>query len=156
MPADYAILDLRQAPDRAGVVADRVWRAWWRDEGVPLAVLRARLDESLGAGVAGIPTSFIACRGAAFLGTVALIACDLEARAHLTPWLAALWVEPHERGQGIGEALVGHAAAAAFAAGHAHLHLCATADNAPYYRRLGWRGIEADVDGLDIFRLERG
>ncbi|MBB3770760.1 GNAT superfamily N-acetyltransferase [Angulomicrobium tetraedrale] len=150
-----AIDDLRLVPGFAPIVADRVWRAWWQEAGKPLAALRARLDESLGPATAAIPSSFVAHRGAEFLGTVALIESDMEDRPALTPWLAALWVEPAARGRGTGAALVRHAARAAFAAGHARLHLCATAQNAPYYHRLGWSRIEADIDGLDIFIRER-
>ncbi|WGD29461.1 GNAT family N-acetyltransferase [Ancylobacter sp. WKF20] len=155
MPDCCAILDLRDAPGFAEIVAYRVWRAWWKDEGVPFAALKARLSESLGPSEAAIPTSFIACRGAEFLGTVALIASDVEERPGLTPWVAALWVEEPARAQGIGQALLTHASDVAFAAGHAGLYLCATAANAPYYARRGWKRIERDVDGVDIFMRER-
>ncbi|MDQ0510978.1 GNAT family N-acetyltransferase [Ancylobacter amanitiformis] len=154
-PNPVAIDDLRRVPGFAPIVADRVWRAWWREAGTPLAALRARLDESLIPAKAAIPSSFVAHRGAEFLGTVALIESDIKDRPGLTPWLAALWVEPAARRQGIGAALVRHATRAAFAAGHARLHLCATAQNAPSYQRLGWSRIEADRDGLDIFVRER-
>ncbi|WAC28191.1 GNAT family N-acetyltransferase [Ancylobacter sp. SL191] len=155
MPDSFAIVDLRDAAGFAGIVADRVWRAWWKDEGVPFAALKARLSESLGPSRAAIPTSFIACQGWEFLGTVALIASDVEERPGLTPWIAALWVEEPARARGIGQALLTHATDVAFAAGHARLYLCATAANAPYYLRRGWVQIEEDVDGLDIFRRER-
>ncbi|MGA0561807.1 GNAT family N-acetyltransferase [Ancylobacter sp. VNQ12] len=154
MKATCLISDLREMPGFAATAADRVWRAWWKPNGVPLAALRARLDESLGPAVARVPSSFVAHRDGAFLGTAALIASDVEARPELTPWVAALWVEAGERGQGIGATLVAHAAKAAFAAGHERVYLCASAANAPYYLKLGWTRIEADVDGLDIFVLE--
>lgn len=155
MPDRCAILDLRDAPSFADIVADRVWRAWWKDEGVPLAALKARLSESLGPSRAAIPTSFVACQGMEFLGTVALIASDVDERPGLTPWVAALWVEEPARALGIGQALLTHASDVAFAAGHARLYLCATAANAPYYARRGWKRIEHDVDGVDIFMRER-
>lgn len=154
MNAAGTISDLREMPGFAATVADRVWRAWWEPHGVPLAVLRARLDESLGPAVARVPTSFVAHRAGTFLGTVALIASDMEERPALTPWVAALWVEAERRRLGIGAALVARAAEAAFAAGHERVHLCASAANAPYYLKLGWTRIEADVDGLDIFTLD--
>lgn len=155
MPDRCVILDLRDAPAFADIVADRVWRAWWKDKGVPLAALKARLSESLGPSRAAIPTSFVACRGTEFLGTVALIASDVEEGPGLTPWVAALWVEESARARGIGQALLTHASDVAFAAGHARLYLCATAANAPYYARRSWRRIEEDVDGVDIFMRER-
>lgn len=156
MNAACTLSDLREVPGFAATVADRVWRAWWEPEGVPLAALRARLDESLGPAITRVPSSFVAHRHGTFLGTVALIASDMEGRPKLTPWVAALWVEPERRRQGIGAALVTHAARAAYAAGHERVHLCATAANAPYYLKLGWTRIEADVGGLDIFILDAG
>lgn len=154
--ADCTLSDLRDVPDFAASVADRVWRAWWKPAGVPLVALRARLDESLCPALARVPSSFVAHRGAVFLGTVALIASDMDERPQLSPWVAALWVEPEWRGQGIGAALVDHAAQAAFAAGHERVYLCATAPNAPYYLKIGWTRIERDVEGLDIFTLAAG
>ncbi len=143
-----AIADLREVPDLAGVVAERVWRAWWQPHGVPLAALRDRLEESFGA--AAIPSTWVAHRGGSFLGTVALIAGDVEQRPAFTPWAAALWVEPAARGAGLGTALAAHAAARAFAAGHDRVYLAATPENAPFYLRRGWSRVESGVDGLDI------
>ncbi len=151
----FSITDLRDAPCFTDIVADRVWRAWWRDKGVPLSELTARLNESLQAPLRAVPSTFVAHRGPDFLGNVGLIARDLDARPALTPWLAALWVEAAARRQGIAQALQDHVAKVAFGAGHARLHLCANPANAPYYARRGWTLIEADVDGLAIFMRER-
>lgn len=156
MKPPCAISDLREAPQLAATVADRVWRAWWEPNGVPLSALRARLDESFGPALARVPSSFVAHRHGVFLGTVALIARDMEERPQLRPWVAALWVEPEMRRQGIGATLVAQAAQAAFAAGHERVYLCATAPNAPYYLGIGWTRIEVDVAGVDIFVLEAG
>lgn len=149
----FMISDLRDAPEFAGDVADRVWKAWWRASGVSLADLRARVDEALAG--AGIPLALVAHQHGIFLGTASLIACDMDMRAEYSPWIAAVWVEPDRRGAGIGSALVEAAAKAAFDLGVERAYLCATADNVPFYTRLGWWRIEADVDGLDILVTER-
>jgi GNAT superfamily N-acetyltransferase len=41
-----------------------------------------------------------------FMGTFAILECDLNMYAHLSPWLASLYVEPEYRRQGIGKLLV--------------------------------------------------
>ena len=150
----FTLSDLREAPSFAAVAADRVWRAWWEDKGVKLADLRARLDESFG--TEALPATFIAHRDKRFLGCAALIASDVEERPLLTPWVAALWVEPEARRQGIGAALIAHAAEAAFAAGHERVHLAAVAALAPYYAARGWELLESAVDGLEIFVRRSG
>lgn len=145
--------DLRAVPAFASVVADRVWRAWWEDKGVTLPDLRARLDESFGTDP--VPSTFIAHEGDRFLGCVALIACDVEERPALAPWVAALWVEPEARRQGIAVARMARATEAAFAAGHPRVYLAAEPALAPYYAARGWMPVEADVDELEIFARAR-
>ncbi|MBS7539625.1 GNAT family N-acetyltransferase [Ancylobacter lacus] len=153
MPPDLRISDLRDVPDLAGIVAERIWRAWWEPEGVALAALVARLEESFGA--APVPTTWVARRGHTFVGTVGLIGCDVAARPELTPWVAALWVEPPARGAGLGTALAGHAAEHGFAAGYDEVHLAATPENAPFYLRRGWSRRESGVDGLELLVRRR-
>ncbi|WP_018388666.1 GNAT family N-acetyltransferase [Ancylobacter sp. FA202] len=148
------VSDLREVPAFAAVVAERVWRAWWEGKGVPLDALRARLDESLGR--SPVPATFVAHDSERFLGCAALIASDVDQRPALTPWVAALWVEPVSTRQGIGAALMARATEAAFASGHEHVYLAAEARLAPYYAARGWSLVESDVDGLEIFVRRRG
>lgn len=151
MPA--IVSDLRTVPAFGPIVADRVWRAWWEGKGVPLSDLRARLDESFGTDP--VPSTFVAHEGDRFLGCVALIACDVEERPALTPWVAALWVEPEARRQGIAAALMARAVDAAFAAGHERVYLAAKPALTPYYAARGWTLVESNVDGLEIFARQR-
>ncbi|QIB33825.1 GNAT family N-acetyltransferase [Ancylobacter pratisalsi] len=152
MRAAITISDLRKARSFVETVTERVWRAWWREQGVAREALRARFDESLGA--EAIPSTFVAHQGARYLGSVVLIENDLAARPALRPWVAALWVEPAQRRMGVGAALAVHAARAAFKAGHVRVHLCATAANTPYYAKRGWSLIEEDVEGLNVFAMD--
>ncbi|MCB4767500.1 GNAT family N-acetyltransferase [Ancylobacter sp. Lp-2] len=147
-PDGVAIDDLRHAPAFTPVVADRIWRAWWLEAGVPEDAVRTRLQESLGPGP--IPTTLVALRGTVFLGTASLIASDMEERPALAPWVAALWVEPAYRRAGIGAALTEAASRLAFRLGHARIYLAARPEKAGFYRRRGWETCETDVDGLDI------
>jgi GNAT superfamily N-acetyltransferase len=147
----FTISDLRQRPEFFDTVADRIWRAWWQDSGLPLQYISGRLHENLNA--EPIPIALVAHDGAKFLGTASVIASDLEERPQLTPWVAAVWVEPHARSRGVGGALVGRAARDCFALGIARAYLCARPALTSFYERLGWIPVERDVGehGLTVF-----
>jgi GNAT superfamily N-acetyltransferase len=150
-PLPFKISDLRQRPEFFDTVADRIWRASWKEIGYPLDYISSRLCENLNA--EPIPIALVAHVGAKFLGTASVIASDLEGRPQLTPWVAAVWVEPQYRGRGVGGALVGRAARECFALGVARAYLCARPALTGFYERLGWMPIERGVGerGLTIF-----
>ena len=76
-------------------------------------------------------------------GSVFLVHSDLDTHAHLTPWLAGLFVLPRFRGRGLGEQLIDAVVEQARILGHGRLYLY-TASSA-YYRIRGWRAVEALV-----------
>lgn len=143
MQHDFTISDLRQRPDFADAVADRIWRAWWRPHGHPLDHITTRLRENLTA--TPVPFALVAHDGDKFLGTASVIASDLEERPLLTPWVAAVWVEEDARKRGVGAALVNRAARDAFALGVSRAYLCARPAMTGFYQGLGWTLIERDV-----------
>lgn len=152
MPQHRQIIDLADSPAHLALTATRIWQAFWQDEGVPLAHLTDRLAESLGPGA--LPFTLIAPEGAGLGGTVSVIAADLEERPALTPWLAALWVDPGARGQGLGTALVRAAAARAFAGGTPRLYLACLPELHGFYADMGWQLHETGIAGLEIMVLE--
>lgn len=140
---NFAISDLRQRPEFFGVVADRIWQAWWESRGVALSEIRERLTDNMTD--APLPLALVAHEADQFLGTASLIASDLDARPHLSPWVAAVWTEPAARKQGVGRALVNRACAAGFALDHDHVYLCAAPALWAYYASLGWTPVEGGV-----------
>ncbi|UXN69303.1 GNAT family N-acetyltransferase [Devosia neptuniae] len=148
-----AIQDLNDAPEFKPIVTDRIWQAFWRPYGAALTDVETALADVLAGGP--FPFSLVATDGEGFTGTVTAIESDLDARPLLSPWIAALWVEPEKRGQGIAEALVNAATTRLFAQDHSPLYLCAKPPMRGFYQRLKWGLIEQDVgpDGLDVFTL---
>lgn len=153
---NVAVSDLRRQPQFRDAIADRVWRAWWRERGTPLGELTAWVDSSLSADA--LPLMLVAHDGADFAGAASVIASDLAERPQLTPWVATVWVEPDFRGRGIGRALVAQAAAAAFALGFETLYLCAREHLHDFYAGQGWVAREHGVGErrLTVFSLHAG
>lgn len=104
-----------------------------------------------------MPLTLVALAADRFLGTVSLIPSDVATRPELTPWVAALWVEPGHRRQGIGAALVQEASERAFALGMERLFLLAGAHRRAFYEARGWCAYEEDAPraGMTILRLDR-
>ncbi|HEV7320606.1 MAG TPA: GNAT family N-acetyltransferase [Ensifer sp.] len=149
------VSDLRDAPHFFDDVADRIWRAWWEPQGFPLDHISGLLEESLAHDAEAL--CLVAHDGDRFVGTASVIASDLEERPDLTPWVAAVWVDPPFRGSGIGGDIVLKAARAALRTGAKAVHLCALPGKRAFYERLGWRLDETDVgeDRLDVFSMRR-
>lgn len=143
-----AISDLRDKPAFTDLVAERIWRAFWEKDGHPLELLIGLVKESLGPDP--IPTTLVAHQGEQFLGSVAIIANDEESRPQYTPWVAALWVEPEHREQGIGAALVERGKDVAFAAGAKRVYLLSGPQRRSFYESRGWAVIEVLEDGMFI------
>jgi len=151
MPLPFTISDLRQGPEFFDTVAMRIWQAWWEADGTPLDHISGRLSENLNA--RPIPFALVAHDGDTFLGTASVIASDLAERPQLTPWVAAVWVEPQARGRGIGAALVNRATRNCFALGIGRAYLCARPRLSRFYEGLGWTILERKVGShrLSVF-----
>ena len=143
MSVSFTISDLRRCPEFFDTVADRIWRAWWQADGHPLDYISGRLRENMNA--TPIPFALVAHDGETFLGTASVIVSDLAERPQLTPWVAAVWVEPQARGRGIGGALVNRATLDCFALGVSRAYLCARPQRSAFYQGLGWTPIEREV-----------
>lgn len=94
------------------------------------------------------------------VGTVAVVACDLETRKDLTPWLSSLFVSPSDRGKMIGQALVEAACGWARRRHFTMLYLYARRGSLiGYYGRLGWSpmaGFELDGIGFELMQKTLG
>ena len=148
MSGSPTITDLHHAPEFFDTVADRIWRAWWQPNGVPLDYIVGRLRENMVAGP--MPRAFVANIDGAFAGTASIIASDLDERPQYTPWIAAVWIEPAFRSRGLGRRLVDHAADYAFGLGIPRVYLTARPARRSYYEELGWTPIEHDVGDLQM------
>jgi GNAT superfamily N-acetyltransferase len=97
-----------------------------------------------------IPETFVAVEGNTPLGTASLVVHDLAERKDLSPWLAAVYVAPEFRNQGIGSALVQAVMDEAQTLSIERLYLF-TPDKMSFYGRLGWQVLEhREHHGTDV------
>jgi GNAT superfamily N-acetyltransferase len=148
MTMGITISNLSDRPEFFDQIADRIWRAWWQPNGVPLDYITERMKEGLASG--GMPRAFVAHEGAVFAGTASVIASDLDERPQYTPWVAAVWIEPKFRSRRIGRQLIAHAARYALSLGVPKVYLTARPARRSLYVELGWKVIEEGVGDLDF------
>lgn len=143
--------DLRDAPEHSAMVADRLWRAWWEPYGEALSAVETALREVVA--VEGFPFTLVATRGGRFMGTVTGIQLDIHERPDLGPCLAALWVEPEARRQGVAGMLVAAVLARLSGHGFGQVYLSAKPHLRGFYEASGWTLVESDVgeDHLHVF-----
>jgi GNAT superfamily N-acetyltransferase len=97
-----------------------------------------------------IPETFVAVEDGEPVGTASLVVHDLPTRMDLSPWLAAVYVAPEFRDQGIGSALVQAVMGEAQALGVEKLYLFTPAKMG-FYSRLGWQALErTEHRGRDV------
>jgi GNAT superfamily N-acetyltransferase len=147
------IVSLRDRPEFLELAADRIWNAWWKPKGAKREALVDGLREIINQ--TDYQNVFLALQEDIFAGVAALIDDDFDPRPALEPWIAAVWVEPDKRKQGIGQAMVEHLAKTAFAAGFERAYLNATPENAPFYQHFGWTVLEPDVEGMVVLSLNK-
>ena len=149
----FEISNLNALPDFKSTVADRVWHAWWKPHGHLFQVVMDFFDDLPSA--REIPFCLVAHDDATYIGSVLGIASDLDDRPELSPWVAALWVEPEFRRQGAAAALIKAALDEVFKLGHEVAFLCATAEKRAMYQRQGWKLVEENVGEaeLDVFEF---
>ncbi|TPE44854.1 GNAT family N-acetyltransferase [Pontibacter mangrovi] len=128
---------LYEVPQHFEAVADWIYRQWWQKPGNTNEVVKAPLREHLLQ--QDLPAALVALDGERPVGSVLVIESDgVDALPDLRPWLAALYVLPEYRGQGVGKLLVQALEQHARKAGFPDLYLVAT-DRVSFYRELGWR-----------------
>jgi len=88
-------------------------------------------------------------RDNAIIGGFGLIDNDFMVRTDLSPWLCALYIEPAERGQQLGEKLLMHSRREAASLGFNKVYL--NTDHVGYYEKYGWNyiGDFAHQSGVD-------
>ena len=144
---------LYAAPQHASCVTEWLWRAFGADA-LPRAFFASIVGHSQTPGA--LPITFIAAEGEMLLGTVGLWRCDLISRQDLYPWMAALYVAPEARGQGLAGKLQQHVIGYARAQGYTELFLYSACRD--FYERFGWQyigeGLDYPASAVSLYRYD--
>lgn len=144
---------LYAAPQHASCVTEWLWRAFGADA-LPQAFFASIVEHSQTPGA--LPITFVAVEGERLLGTVGLWRCDLISRQDLYPWMAALYVAPEARGQGLAGKLQQHVIGYARAQGYAELFLYSACRD--FYERFGWQyigeGLDYPASAVSLYRYD--
>jgi GNAT superfamily N-acetyltransferase len=136
------IVTLSERPDLLTTVAAWIYEQWWSHlpEHSPKTIAEMLIERR---NSDRMYESFVALRDSVPVGTATVLDHDIETerRAELTPWVAAVYVIPEARRQGIGEQLLLRATAFAESGGFKTVYLWTT-DRRSWYERLGWRLME--------------
>lgn len=130
-----------------------LWRAFGADA-LPRAFFASIVEHSQTPGA--LPITFVAVEGERLLGTVGLWRCDLISRQDLYPWMAALYVAPEARGQGLAGKLQQHVIGYARAQGYTELFLYSACRD--FYERFGWQyigeGPDYPASAVSLYRYD--
>lgn len=122
------------------IVADWIFDEWGQEmPGSTLESIKALFSLHLNRD--RIPLTMLALVEWQPVGTASIFLHDMDTRMDLTPWLAAVYVLPQFRGQGIGSQLVRAIEGVATRLQLGRLYLF-TPDQADFYARLGWLVLE--------------
>jgi GNAT superfamily N-acetyltransferase len=129
-----AIYHLYETQQLIPEVAHWIYKEFWFDKpGFSPQFFEGLLRNA--AQLDSIPLSLLAFVNEVPVGTINLIENDDEKRPHLRPWLAALYVKPEFRKQGVGSSLVNELLSNARRLGIQNLYLGTYNPN--FYKKLG-------------------
>ncbi|MGH6799237.1 MAG: GNAT family N-acetyltransferase [Roseiarcus sp.] len=150
----FQISDFREHRRYGLTIADRVWNAWWRNAGHPVADVERHMIEM--ADDRPLPMALVAHDDHGYLGSAFLIRSDMEERPQYSPWVAAVWVEASERKRGVGRALIAEAAKTVCCLGYRAAHMCCRPELERFYSGIGWTIIEeaAGAKRLSVLKLD--
>lgn len=150
----FVIDHLPRHPELVSTVAHWIYQAfidpdqWSFDAIVQLFATRS---------MHSLPMTWIALDQGICVGTVSLFTNDLKTRPQLSPWLAALYVQPEHRSRGVAAHLISSVISECRLLGYTKLYL-RTEHTAEYYRQRGWNFVEMthDLNGQEtaVFNYE--
>ena len=102
-----------------------------------------------------VPFTVVAFASDQPVGSCCVIENDCVHRPQYTPWVAAVYVKPELRGQGVASALLQEAAIIAARVPVQGLYIDCHVKTAPVYEKSGWKILEREVGDKDSVIMHR-
>jgi len=151
-----ADVTVRELPNRGRVVrllARWLFGEWGGLSRRPFRAYVRKVRESLREDP--LPFTVVAFAGSRPVGCASCWEQDMHIRGDLSPWLAAVYVDPTFRNRGIGSRLCREVEARAGLLAYEKLYLF-TPDRENFYERMGWKTVERVVyRGQDVAIMEK-
>ena len=150
------IINLRQHPEWCERAVDYFSSRWNIDRQLYFDSINDSLKTQK-----PIPRWFLMLREDEIIGGFGLIENDFMVRTDMSPWLCALYIEPHERGQNFGARLLDHGTYEAEILGFSKVYL--NTDHLGYFEKYNWQyigdfahqsGVDTRVYEFEIEELE--
>ena len=151
------VKQLSECPEHMLAVGTWIYEEWWKKPNntseIVLSLLRTHTEKDR------VPFTVVALTGAGPVGSCCVIENDCVHRPQYGPWVAAVYVKPELRGQGVASALLQEAAKIAARVPVQGLYIDCHVKTAPVYEKSGWAILErgvGDKDSVVMFRSSRG
>lgn len=143
------IKKLQECPEVIPTICEWHHNEWaYLNPGRPLANRLEEMQEHLLGKT--VPATYVAFIDGKPVGSASVLVCDMDERAHLSPWLASVYVLGDFRRQAIGRKLV-QKIMQHVADGGIEVFYLYTPDREHFYRHMGWETIEKmNYHGADV------
>ena len=128
------IINIRECPQWLDRAADYFSSRWSLDRELYFNSINDSLTTKK-----PVPRWYLMLREENIIGGFGLIDNDFMVRTDLCPWLCAIYVEPDERGQQLGEKMLTYSRYEASKLGYDKVYL--NTDHIGYYEKYGWHYI---------------
>ena len=152
-PTHVEVKQLSECPEHLLAVGTWIYEEWWKRPNstseVVLRLLRSHTEKDK------VPFTVVALTNGQPVGSCCVIENDCVHRPQYAPWVAAVYVKPELRGQGVASALLQEAARIAARVPVQGLYIDCHVKTAPVYEKSGWTILEREVgdkDSVIMFR----
>ncbi len=128
----YKIFSIRDNPDWLEIAVDYFSSKWGFDRQIYYDSISDSISTQ-----SPYPRWYLMKKDEDVIGSFGLIENDFMVRKDLKPWLCALYVEEHFRGNSLGTLLLERGRIEAGKLGFSKLYLCT--DHVGYYEKYGWK-----------------
>jgi GNAT superfamily N-acetyltransferase len=141
------VKQLSECPECLTTVGLWIYEQWWSKRystpEIVLSWLRMHTRKDL------VPYTVVAFADGVPTGSCSVIENDCVHRRQYAPWVAAVYVKPEMRRQGVASMILQETAAIATRIGLEGLYIDCLAITAPVYEKNGWRIYEREVGDKD-------